>query len=184
VKIELLPFEATDVDQLLTWITSEAELTQWSGPYFKFPLQRNDLLSHLLTAEKSPPIRKIFKAVRIDTGAVAGHIELNDLDFSNRSASLARVLVNPEFRNQGICLPMVNSALTIAFDQLNLHRISLRVYDFNHPAIHCYERAGFRREGFFRHYSKVGDQWWDSWSMAILEDEWQALHPLTTQENR
>ena len=118
MRIELLPFEATDVDRLLTWITSEAELTQWSGPYFKFPLQRIDLLSYQLTAEKAPSIRKIFKAVEINTGAVIGHIELNDLDFYNRSASLARVLVNPEFRNQGVCLPMVNAALYVAFDQL------------------------------------------------------------------
>lgn len=184
MKIELLPFDATDVDRLLTWIASEAELVQWSGPYFKYPLQHSDLLTYQLTAEKSPPVRKIYKAIETTSGAVVGHIELNDLDFTFRSASLSRVLINPEYRNQGVCLPMVNAALTIGFDHLHLHRISLRVYDFNHPAIRCYERAGFRREGFFRHFSRVGGQWWDSWSMAILEDEWRSIHPLTHQEGQ
>jgi len=182
MEIELTPFEESDVDYLLSWVSTETELVQWSGPYFKFPLQRQDLLNYQRTA--SPTFRQIFKAIQKEPFAVVGHIELNDLDFNFRSASLSRVLVSPHNRNSGVCLPMVNAALSIAFEQLQLHRISLRVYDFNHPAIRCYERAGFRREGFFRHFSRVGDQWWDSWSMAILEDEWRAIHPQYTRVNK
>lgn len=181
MQIELLPFTPDDIERLSSWIRTEDEMVQWSGPYFKFPLQHQDLLDYQHTNQMTPAIRQIFKAVQQDTGIVVGHIELNDLDFNFRSASISRVLVNPEYRGMGICLAMINAILIIAFDQLHLHRLSLRVYDFNRPAIRCYERAGFRREGFFRHFSRVGDQWWDSWSMAILEDEWRALQTHSVQ---
>lgn len=175
MEIYLRPFEISDVEYLSAWIKTEAELVQWSGAFFCFPLQKDQLITYQASSNQKPPIRKIYKAVPdSDERISAGHIELNDLDFRNRSASISRVLVNPELRNQGVCQQMVNQILAIAFNQFMLHRISLRVYDFNLPAIHSYEKAGFRREGFFRHYSLVNNQWWDSWSMAILEDEWRA----------
>ncbi len=183
MDIELIPFQEPVADYLLEWINTEADLIRWSGPYFTFPLQSEALTAYLRTASIRPPIRIIYQAVQKGTQTVVGHIELNDLDFNHLSASLSRVLVNPAFRRAGVCLPMVNAALQIAFQELHLHRISLRVYDFNHPAIRCYERAGFRREGFFRHHSRVGNEWWDSWSMAILEEDWQMLHGMQAGQN-
>ena len=175
MTISLKPFEAGDIDRLLSWIDSEALMVQWSGPYFTWPLTRPALEAYQRTAFQEPAIRKIHKVVDDSSGDVVGHIELNNLDFRNLSATLSRVLIAPQARGRGICLPMTRAILAVAFDQLYLHRVNLNVYDFNHKAIRCYERAGFRREGFQRHVARVGSEFWDSWSMAILEDEWRAL---------
>ncbi len=67
---------------------------------------------------------------------------------------------------------MIKEILKVAFDKLNLHRVSLGVFDFNVSAISCYEKAGFKKEGLLRHSRKMGDEYWNLLIMSILEDEW------------
>ena len=70
---------------------------------------------------------------------------------------------------------MIRSVLRVGFEELAFRRIDLRVYAFNNPALHCYERAGFVREGLLRQAVKAGDQYWDTVLMAILREEWAIL---------
>jgi RimJ/RimL family protein N-acetyltransferase len=67
---------------------------------------------------------------------------------------------------------MIKEILKIAFDELQLHRVSLGVFDFNFSAIACYEKAGFIKEGLLRDSRKNGDEYWSLWEMSILENEW------------
>ena len=47
-------------------------------------------------------------------------------------------------------------------------------FDFNAPAIRCYEGLGFRREGLLRETRRIGQTWWSSLVMSLLEDEWRS----------
>ena len=67
--------------------------------------------------------------------------------------------------------------LGVAFDELGLHRVDLIAFDFNRPALACYERAGFRLEGQLREDTLVGGEWWSTSLMSILEEEWRRQHP-------
>lgn len=67
---------------------------------------------------------------------------------------------------------MMKAILKVAFEELNLHRVSLGVFDFNVSAIACYEKAGFTKEGLLRDSRKNGDEYWNLWEMSILENEW------------
>lgn len=108
-------------------------------------------------------------------GAAVGHVELNDIDARHRSATLSRVLVGPEAaRGRGLGGAMVEAVLAVAFGELGLHRVDLRVFDYNAPAIACYERTGFRKEGLLRECRLLGGRWLSVWLMAILEGEWKA----------
>ena len=60
-------------------------------------------------------------------------------------AQLQGVWVHPELRGTGLSVPALASMLRMA---MRRHpRISLYVNDFNKPAIHAYERLGFRKVG-------------------------------------
>ena len=68
---------------------------------------------------------------------------------------------------------MVRRALQYGFEELNLHRIDLGAWDFNTPAIRCYEACGFVREGLQRECRRMGEGWWNNVQMSILEQEWR-----------
>ena len=61
--------------------------------------------------------------------------------------------------------------LRFAFEELNLHRVELEVFDFNQRAIRAYEKAGFRREGTRRQHHFLHGGYHDAHIMSILEDE-------------
>jgi len=178
VHIKLEPFTAADIDQLIAWIPSEKFLLQWAGPGLSFPLNRGELERELVKVPQENLVHLIYKAVDSSTGETVGHGQLLGIDRQNRSATAGRILVgSPELRGQGVGEQIVRALLRIAFQELSLHRVVLRVLDFNKAAVRCYEKVGFRQEGLIRDIYKVGDQYWSLRQMSILEDEWPKESP-------
>ena len=170
--VALRPFTYSDFARLIGWIKFPAMLIQWAGPIeFSYPLSEEQLKKYLLASEGVRSSRRIYTAVAED-GNACGHIELGAINYENQTASLCRVFVSLDYRGKGICTPMVEQVLRIGFSDLNLRRIELKVYGFNSAGIRCYEKAGFVKEGLLRKSQKVGDQYWDTFMMAILREEW------------
>ena len=112
----------------------------------------------------------------LDSNTIIGHISLGKIDLNNRSARIGKVLVgNQNTRGKGVGQQMILSILEIAFEQMGLHRVSLGVFDFNAPAIRCYEKAGFTKEGLLLDARKYGDEYWSLWEMSMLEEEWETI---------
>lgn len=172
--IKLKYFAAADFEQLIAWSGDEAFLMQWSGPEFHYPLtaeQLNVYLQGSNDAEQSG--RLIYKAVDTDSGRTVGHISLGGIDRFNRSARIGKVLIGD--RNQtgkGYGQQMIRAMLRIGFGELGLHKITLGVFDFNKPAIRCYERCGFVQEGLLRDARRFKDTYWSLVEMGMLESEW------------
>ena len=159
---------------MIGWVKSPEFLLQWAGPIFNYPLDNAQLDEYINGAGGDFVKRKIFKLIVADTNEVVGHIELNDIDEKNKSATLCRVLIGePSLRGKGIGTQMVTKLLTIGFEQLGLHRIDLVVFDFNKAAINCYKRAGFTIEGRLRDARRFGDQYWSLYQMSMLAPEWK-----------
>lgn len=62
--------------------------------------------------------------------------------------------------------------LDYAFLELNLHRISLRVFSLNERAIHIYNKIGFVQEGVVRESLYRSGKWHDIIIMGILKREY------------
>lgn len=174
MKIQLQPFTEADIDRLIGWIPTAEFLLQWGGTGFKFPLDREQLLFHLAKSMERPPDRLIYRAMDEDPGEVVGHGEILAIDPENRSATLGRILVGaPQARGCGVGEQLVRELVRICFRELKLHRVALRVYDFNQAAIRCYQKAGFQQEGLQRDVHLIGGEYWSVYAMSILEDEWR-----------
>ncbi|MFZ3579277.1 GNAT family N-acetyltransferase [Virgibacillus sp. DJP39] len=171
--IELKRFGRSDFKQLINWIDSPDFLLQWGGPGFNYPFDEPQLEEYMKNTNNNSPDILVYKVVDKETKDVLGHISLGKIDRSNRSARIGRVLVGDKnARGQGIGYLMVREILIVAFEELNMHRVSLGVFDFNAPAISAYEKAGFVKEGLLRDARKNGDEYWSLWEMSILENEW------------
>ncbi|WII40453.1 GNAT family protein [Paenibacillus thiaminolyticus] len=76
----------------------------------------------------------------------------------NRSARIGKVLIgNKSSRGKGYGTQIMQQALRIGFEELQLHRISLGVFDFNESARRCYEKLGFVQEGVTRDARRYQD---------------------------
>jgi RimJ/RimL family protein N-acetyltransferase len=172
--IELIPFTEEDIDRVLPWITSVESLELWTAWSFGYPLTREHLRGHLQESRERGD-RLIFKAVDADSGEAIGHIELGAIDHRNHSLRIGRVLLAPACRGHGLGVGLMRAALTMAFDQFQMHRVELGVFDVNPRAIACYERVGFKREGMRREsFRSSAGAYWSEITMSILAREWSA----------
>ncbi|MFP5379818.1 MAG: GNAT family N-acetyltransferase [Vicinamibacteria bacterium] len=102
---------------------------------------------------------------------------IGTLLLTDRGAAKARLSVeifDPALRGRGLGTEAVGLALREAFAERGHERVELVVYTDNAPAIACYEKCGFRREGVMRHVDLVDGEWKDDLVMAILAGEWRA----------
>ena len=177
--IKLEYFSKEDFSLLMEWMNSEHLITNWAGSLFRYPLTEDSLDWYISeTNDLHSSDAFIYKAVSTITGHTVGHISLGSVSTKNRSGRISRVLVgNTSERGKGICSGMISAVLKIGFEEMKLHRISLGVYDFNHAAIRCYEKCGFKKEGLMRDVLRYDDgSYWSLLEMSILEDEWKELH--------
>jgi RimJ/RimL family protein N-acetyltransferase len=167
--IRLEEFTHKDFNRLISWIDNEKSMCQFAGPIFTFPLTEEQLTDYI-----SDNTRKVYKIIDIDTNNVIGHGEIGRIDERNSNARLCRILIaDKNKRNKGIGTLIINELLKIGFDNLNLHRIDLGVFDFNKSAIRCYEKCGFKIEGLLRDSFVIENEFTSVYNMSILKSEWK-----------
>ena len=108
-------------------------------------------------------------------GRAAGGIFLHSLVVEDRRARLAIGLLAPALQGRGYGTEATMLVLAHAFGAMGLHRVDLRVLDFNVGAIACYRRCGFVVEGRERESCQVDGVWHDDVLMGILDREHLAL---------
>lgn len=172
--VSLATFEATDVPQLLEWVDSPTTLREWAGTLFSFPLDEDQCIQYLASAQPPTPERAIFKALDVETNRIVGHIELDGFDWANRAGFICRVLVgNSQDRGNGIGRAIVRAACSLAFNELQLHRLAIGVLATNAAAIRCYEHCGFQIEGCYRDLVNYDGEYQSMITMSLLEHEWR-----------
>ena len=73
--------------------------------------------------------------------------------------------------SKGLATEATRRALDIAFDELRLHRVILRIAVGNHPSERVAVKLGFTREGVLREEIKIRRTWLDHSVWGMLEHE-------------
>jgi RimJ/RimL family protein N-acetyltransferase len=77
-----------------------------------------------------------------------------------------------ELWGKGYGTDMMKLCLQYAFTELNVHRVSLGLHEYNTRALRSYEKAGFRLEGRTRKDAQHEGRHTDGLWMGILREEW------------
>lgn len=81
--------------------------------------------------------------------------------------------VRTDATRTGTCTEAVARLLHFGFEDLDLHRMILRIAVGNRGSERVAEKLGFHLEGTLREEVKVGDDWLDHTVWGLLEREWQ-----------
>ena len=104
-------------------------------------------------------------------GEAVGAAFLHAINAEDRRARYAIGLYDPSFFGRGLGQQATRLVLQHAFETLMLHRVDLRVLDYNHRAIATYRACGFVEEGRERETCFLDGRWYDDVVMAVLEHE-------------
>ena len=63
--------------------------------------------------------------------------------------------------------------LNFAFNRMNLHKVYLRVYDYNKRGVKSYQKCGFKKGGILREMFYDEGKYYDVVMMGILKREFK-----------
>lgn len=116
-------------------------------------------------------------------GRAAGSITLHHMQRPRlHHMGILGLMVGRPYWNQGIAGFLMQAALEIADDWLNLYRVELDVFTDNDVAIHLYEKFGFEVEGRRRRVAYGPGGWRDNLLMARLHNADAILAQRSTAE--
>ena len=109
----------------------------------------------------------------LESDHLLGFVSLFGIDWNHGNSWVGIGLGERECWGKGYGTDAMQVVLRYAFTELNLHRVTLGVFEYNPRAIRSYEKAGFVHEGRVRKELLKDGQRWDALEMGILRDEWR-----------
>jgi len=168
-KCYLSPVSLDDAEKYSEWV-NDLEIGQFvlfTAGVYDVDKER-DALKRLMASTS------IFAIVERDTNKVIGNCGLHDINEIHRRATFGIFIGEKTFWNQGIGTEATALILDYAFNIMNLNNISLDVVEYNHRAVKCYEKVGFKYIGKRRKYMFMAGEYHDVLIYDILASEFKS----------
>jgi len=126
----------------------------------------------------SSPLENQVLAIEVlvgDDWLHIGNSGLHKIEQVNNAAEFGLVIGEKEYWHKGYGLQATELTLKHGFEDLNLNRIYLNVFEENEYAVKAYETAGFVKEGVQRQALYKNGKYHDIILMSVLHSEWKGL---------
>ena len=110
-----------------------------------------------------------------------GNVGIHNVEPVHLNAEFGIVIGEKDYWNKGYGTEAARLALKHGFENLNLHRIFLNVYENNHRGIKAYEKAGFVKEGVLREAIFKNGRYLNVIIMSMLHSEWDTYNGYAEQ---
>jgi len=125
--------------------------------------------------EKVSSNELFFNIRSLEDDRLIGFVGLFDL-FKNHGDSLVAIALGERTDwGKGFGTDAMRIMLRYAFNELNLRRVGLIVFEYNPRAIRSYEKLGFVHEGRIRGAILREGRRWDWLFMGLNREEWSAM---------
>jgi ribosomal-protein-serine acetyltransferase len=173
-RLALRPFRRRDADALAAAVrASVPELARWlPWPHPRYG--RIDALRFIrdsTTAWAEGRAHDLAIRDRADENLHLGSISVWPTSRREQSGEIG-YWVHTDFTGRGIAAEAVARVLTIAFEELDMHRVVLRIAVGNRASERVAEKVGFVREGLLRKEVLVGGAWLDHSLWALLDEDY------------
>jgi diamine N-acetyltransferase len=171
-KVRLRPIERDDLPRYVAWF-ADPEVRRHLAIYLPFSLTQEERWFEELQGRLERQ-EALILAIETTDGVHIGSIGLEHIDWKNRNAELGISIGDEAYWGQGYGADAIHTLLSLAFQEMNLHRVYLRVDANNARGIGCYDKVGFRRDGTLREVVFKEGAYHDQHVMSILRSEFEA----------
>jgi RimJ/RimL family protein N-acetyltransferase len=174
--VRLRAVEPADAASAYRWI-NDREVTRYLMARYPYSLASEE--EWAANAARPNDYGEVRFAIETKDGVHIGFCGLHRGRPEERTADLGIMVGDKDYHERGFGTDAMLTMLRFGFEQMNLHRISLGVFEFNQRAQAVYRKVGFVEEGRERDAYFQDGRYWDVLRMSVLEDEWRALNGIT-----
>ena len=110
---------------------------------------------------------------------MVGEVSLRWASVEHRQGELG-VILHPDAQGRGFAGEAASSLLELAFNRMELHRVTAQTNAHNTASIRALRNLGLRQEGHLRQCIYFAGEWHDELIFAILAHEWSSGQPRTS----
>lgn len=164
-NLALQAIKEEDLPKLFSWINTP-QIVQWSASYRPVHFSNHrEWFENIAKAQD----KVIFAVSKNENDELIGMVQLIDINPAFQNAELVIRIAPEQERGKGYGQEATKIILDYAWNTLNLHRVWLRVFQDNSPAIKCYEACGFSYEGCMKDSAFINGSWKNIVIMGILK---------------
>lgn len=160
----LKPLSMDYLDDMLGWVNKPAVTRNFAK--FRQKITRQQEIKHIKSMMASKADRCFV--MQTEQGEYLGNISLHEIDRFSKKARMSVLIANREERGKGYGKSAIRRLLSIAFNEIKLHKVWLVVFTENEKARNLYAKCGFQEEGILKDEYLVNGKYHDMVRMAII----------------
>lgn len=166
-KVILRALNKIDKDKILEWV-NDAEIRELTGGIYPVSETEHEKWFENRVLDS---VNKIFAIQPTDSSNIIGIIGMKNVDFINRNAELYIYIGDKQYWGNGYGSESVGKLVEFYFNELNMHRIYLQVFEYNERAIASYRKIGFEKEGMMRESLYKNGKYHNKILMSIIKNK-------------
>lgn len=166
-KVTLRPGEESDIYYLFKWY-NDIELNKLAG-WSNSRVTADKLRYNISRSFGYDPLNLMIDN---EDGKPIGTIQLYDFNEQDRSCKLGIRIGDRDYWSKGYGEDAVNTLLEYAFMNIDIYRVTLKVYEYNERAVRCYQKCGFQYEGRTRQSACIDGKYYDEIIMGVLKSDY------------
>ncbi len=169
-KVRLRGFEKEDAEELHEAMNNP-DMIRFLSVYKPHSKEEEEEWIEKTWEERKKGEKYAFAIEEKENGELIGSISLMDIEDNNKRAEIG-AWIKQEYWGKGYGTEAEKLIIKYGFEELNLHSIYGRVYEFNKRSQRAVEKTGFKKAGRFREAIYRHGEYHDAILYDILKEEY------------
>lgn len=169
--VKLRPLEEEDLKLLRDWRNSK-DVRKTTREYRLLNMINQKKWFELIYAE-NPPKHIMFGVENKNKKKIAGVTGLTYIDWKNKHAEISIYLSSKSWQKTKEAKDTINTIIEYGFEELNLHRLWVEIFQISKENIELFEQLKFVKEGILRDKVWRQGKWWNSILYSKLSTEYK-----------
>ena len=143
----LRAFERDDAERCYRWMNDPNIVRTLKSRY---PIAFQNEMEWLERAMHASATERHFAIERKDDRTHIGNASIHEIDWVSRTGAFGLFVGEPSAWNRGFGGDAIRTLVRFAFEEMNLQKLRINVFEYNDRAKHVLETLGFVQEGRLR----------------------------------